>query len=55
MIGIASKVFLAFGGLLIVVGIVWLIVAAIASLRKQPPKPRVGPAAGGPFAGLPLW
>jgi hypothetical protein len=49
MIAVASKVCLGFRGLLIVAGIVWLIVAAIASLGRRR---RLGPETGGPFEGL---
>jgi uncharacterized membrane protein len=47
MIVVASKVCLAFGGLLIVAGIVWLIVAGIVGLQRRR---RAAPEA--PFEGL---
>jgi hypothetical protein len=35
MVAVASEVCLAFGGLLIIAGIVWLIVAAIGSSQRR--------------------
>jgi hypothetical protein len=49
---IASKVLLGFGGLLILAGLVWLVAAAIASLRKRPPKIKARKTEGGGFSGI---
>jgi hypothetical protein len=52
MAATASQVLLGFGGLLILAGLVWLIVASIVSLRRRPPKPKTRATEGEPFSGI---
>ena len=52
MIDKASVVCLSIGGLLVLVGIVWIIADAIAALRRRPPQPGAEAVAAEPFSGI---